>query len=183
MFNMIDPNTINFSAGIVKCIGGVLMIGSSTGIGMFKANLLDERIEQVEELQRILIMMKNEIAYKRTALPEIIDNITKHTNNKELKKIFKDIQNNLIEQNSLKEAANIAIEKANIDKKIKYELYDLFNEIGNSSDIEGEINLLEYTENNLNLLLKEFVEYRNKYGKLYRGLPVLGSIGLALILG
>jgi stage III sporulation protein AB len=61
---------------ILKIIGGLISIGAGTIIGLYFSCRTGFRIDELIELKRCLIMLKSEIEYSVSVLPEALDNIS-----------------------------------------------------------------------------------------------------------
>ncbi len=57
---------------ILKIIGCILVIASSTGIGFFFSAEMKNRIEDLKELRKLIGLLKGDIRYANTPLPEAI---------------------------------------------------------------------------------------------------------------
>jgi stage III sporulation protein AB len=57
---------------ILKIIGCILVIASSTGIGFFFSSEMKNRIEDLKELRKLIGLLKGDIRYANTPLPEAI---------------------------------------------------------------------------------------------------------------
>ncbi|MDD3172442.1 MAG: stage III sporulation protein AB [Herbinix sp.] len=67
---------------IMKAIGCILVIVSSTGMGFFFSNELRCRIENLKEFKKLIGLLRGDIRYANTPLPEAISSITRrHSGN------------------------------------------------------------------------------------------------------
>lgn len=67
---------------IMKIIGCILVIASSTGMGLFFSNEMRCRIEDLKELRKLIGLLRGDIRYANTPLPEAISSITRrHSGN------------------------------------------------------------------------------------------------------
>jgi stage III sporulation protein AB len=64
----------------MKIIGCILVIGSSTGMGFFFSNEMRCRIEDLKELRKLIGLLRGDIRYASTPLPEAIGAITRRHN-------------------------------------------------------------------------------------------------------
>lgn len=165
----------------LKYMCGATIIGSSSLIGLTKSKELDDNVEIINDLKSILIYIKNEIQYNKTNIDKILENAKTMTQNNTLQKIFHDVLEELYTQESITEPIKHIINNSSIDKKIGKFLIDMFNKIGNLNmlDNSGEF---ELCMSNLENLEDEFLEYKNKYGKVYKSLGFLGGIGITILL-
>lgn len=168
---------------LLKSITSLAVIGCSTGIGILKGNELNEKIEDVRELQRILYLLENEIEYKQNNLLDALKNISEMINNKKFKQLINFILQEINEKKyyNLYDALKENIDKCKLNRKIKYEILQLFKNLG-TMNIYHEINNIKAIEKDLQQIEKEFVEYRNKYLKMYNYGGGLLGITLVLLL-
>lgn len=67
---------------IMKIIGCILVIASSTGMGFFFSNEMKCRIDDLRELRKLIGLLRGDIRYANTPLPEAISSITRrHSGN------------------------------------------------------------------------------------------------------
>lgn len=62
---------------IMKIIGCILVIASSTGMGFFFSNELRCRIDDLKELRKLVALLRGDIRYANTPLPEAISSINR----------------------------------------------------------------------------------------------------------
>ena len=62
---------------ILKIIGCILVIASSTGIGFFFSTEMKNRIGDLKELRKLIGLLKGDIRYANTPLPEAISVIAR----------------------------------------------------------------------------------------------------------
>ncbi len=62
---------------IMKIIGCILVIISSTGMGFFLSNEMRCRIDNLKELKKLINLLRGDIKYANTPLPEAISTITR----------------------------------------------------------------------------------------------------------
>ena len=61
-----------------KAAGALLVFGSSCAIGWYMAERIRMRTEELRELERALLLLKGDIRYAKTALPEAIDKLARY---------------------------------------------------------------------------------------------------------
>lgn len=62
---------------IMKIVGSVLVIISSAGMGFFFSNEMKCRIDNLKELKKLISLLRGDIRYANTPLPEAINSITR----------------------------------------------------------------------------------------------------------
>ncbi len=167
-------------ANLYKCIGCLLILVASSGIGIHYGEELKKYLNQMEELKKIFCLMKSELEYVRIPLIELFEKI-------ELKsqEPFCGWMKMLKEKLESREHGIFAeiwcdtIEQALKESKLKKE--DL-------EELKGVGKNLEYIDN-LNLYIEQLeykiVHIRQAYQskrKLSRMLGIMGGIFLVILL-
>lgn len=57
----------------IRILGAVLVVISCSGMGFFMAGQWGERLKTMEHLRKMIFLLKGEIVYARSALPESFD--------------------------------------------------------------------------------------------------------------
>ena len=57
---------------MLRVAGACLILSASSLLGVQKSRQFTKRIEQLQELQRIVLLIQGEILYKNAALPEAL---------------------------------------------------------------------------------------------------------------
>ena len=60
----------------IKIIGSLFLMTSSAAIGFLKADELSERVKQLKELKRMMILLQGELRFHKAALPEAFENVS-----------------------------------------------------------------------------------------------------------
>ena len=55
-----------------KIVGAILVIFSSSAMGLYLSNELKTRIVDLKELKKILLLLRGDIQYANTLLPEAV---------------------------------------------------------------------------------------------------------------
>lgn len=100
---------------VIKIIGCILVITSSAGIGLYFSCVLKERIEELTELKKILILLRGNIRYANTPLAEALYSISIRHNGE-----FKSFLSWVSEQMEKMQGETIAdIWKRGVEQKLK----------------------------------------------------------------
>ena len=156
----------------------LILIGSSM-IGKFLSKKYIYRLEELEETQNALNILKTKIKFTYEPIPEIFDEISKNTN-KNVGNIFK-----LAKEKMNYTTANIAWEQAveetvtNLKQEDKQSLKSLSKLLG-QTDVEGQTSQIEITEKFLEAQVNEAKDAKQKNEKLYTRLGTI--IGLAIVI-
>lgn len=171
---------------VIKIIGSIFIIFSSSGIGYILGKDFSRRVEQLKLLRMSLQMLETEIEYSSTPLPYAFESISKKCISP-VREIFKDVSDNL--KGNHFSTVGEAFEKALIDcreitcfKKEDMEILKSFSHSIGSSDREGQ-------EKSFRLVIKQLEgqedraeESRAKNEKMYKSLGLLAGLAIAIIL-
>ena len=169
---------------MIKVIGCLLIIIGCTYIGFMYSENFNKRVLQLNELEKSIIQLRNEIIYIYTTLPEAFLNVSQKSIDP-IRQFYLHARNLLINNqvNSVYEAFRLSIKEnedklylTDIDIKI---LMDLAKNLG-ESDIEGQINIFELAIKNLEKQIKTAENLRNKNLKMYRYLGF--TIGAVIVI-
>lgn len=168
---------------MLKILGSLIIILSFTYIGFSYGDDLKVRLTQLQEFQKGLYLLKNQIIYTYTSLPEAFEYISIKSQG-EVKNIFKNISE-LLYDNKVKDvhdAFKITIEKHK-NLKLKREDIDILFNLSKSlgkSDLEGQKSILLFTIDNLQKQVEDAEKVMKKNTKMYRYLGF--SIGCMLVI-
>lgn len=157
-----------------------ILVASSL-IGKFLAKKYVYRLEELEEMQNALNLLKTKIKFTYEPIPEIFDEISKNTN-KNIGNIFKKAKDKMQEI-----SANLAWEEAieetvtNLKKEDKYILKTLSKLLG-QTDVDGQISQIEITEKFLEGKIKEATKEKQKNEKLYTRLGTIMGLAIVIVL-
>lgn len=171
----------------IKFIGSLLVIATSTTLGFLYADSFKKRLQQLNELQRCLHQLQNEILFTYTPLTEAFFS-TSTKSKAPIKNIFEDAAEMLINNKvgSVYEAIKLAIEINDKNLNLNYEekniLIDLSKVLG-ESDIDGQKSIFNLAIENVKVKIKQADELMRKNMKLYRYLGfTIGAMVVILIL-
>ncbi|GMQ57770.1 hypothetical protein AN1V17_21650 [Vallitalea sediminicola] len=165
---------------ISKILGATLILISSSLIGLYYSKSYMRRSNDLRTLKKALILLRGEINYSLSPMPEALEDISKRFDH-EIADFFRSIAEEL-KLNSGKTLTEVWKKKAEeILKKTYLSPVDIKNIMIFSENI-GYLDK-EMQNNNINLLLEQIgeeikvtMENDTKYNKLYRSLGVLGGI-------
>ena len=61
---------------MLKIIGCILILGASTFGGFFYSEAFKHRLKQLNEVERSIYQLQNEIIYTHTPIPEALENVS-----------------------------------------------------------------------------------------------------------
>ena len=154
---------------------------ASSMIGKFLSKKYVYRLEELEEMQNALNILKAKIKFTYEPIPEIFDEISKNTN-RNIGNIFKNAKEKM-NQTSANVAWEEAIEETitNLKEEDKYILKTLSKLLG-QTDVEGQTSQIEITEKFLEGKVKEATEEKQKNEKLYTRLGTIMGLAIVIVL-
>lgn len=167
---------------MIKAFGIVMIVFSSSMIGIIKSKKLSQRVVELELALLILDRIITEIKYRRTPTKKIIELLLEED-------IFKKANYIVICNQKLKINSNFPeVWKQSIDisggalidhdkKRIK-----VIGDILGSSEVTCQISGIELTIDMLKQNLKEAKEIKEKQGKFYRNIGILSGIGIGIMM-
>jgi stage III sporulation protein AB len=164
---------------MIKTIGCLLILAASTFGGFAYADSFKKRVKQLNEVERAIDQLQNEIEYTYTPLPEALHNVSEKCE-EPINEIFSKASQILYsnEADSVYDAfkkcfkdSNININKEDIDV-----ILDLSKSLG-ESNIEGHKKIFLLAKSNLKKRISIAEDSMNKNVKMYRYLGFsLGSM-------
>ena len=156
---------------MLKLIGSILIIAASTIGGFIYAQSFISRVKELNEIERCIYQLQNEIVYTHTPLPEALINVAIKAKepiadifNKTSKKLSSNMYDNVYEafKNTFKESTDLNLKNEDINL-----ILDLSKSLG-ESDINGQINIFSLTMENLKKIIAEAEITMKKNVKMYR---------------
>lgn len=165
----------------------ILIIGCSTLAGFLYAENIKKRVSELNEIERSVIQLQNEIIYTYTPLPEAIKNVSEKSSSP-MKQIYEYIYMELLSNKvqSVYDAFEDAFKKYNdyisLKKEDKAILLDMSKTLG-ESDIEGHRRIFELTICNLKKQIAIAEALMHKDVKMYRYLGfTIGSVIVIMLI-
>lgn len=171
---------------ITSILGATLILLSSSLMGFYYSKSYTRRTNDLCTFKKALILLKGEINYSLSPLPEALEDVGSRFNN-EIGEFYKSVSDEL-KLNSGETLTQVWKKKAEeILKKTYLNSVDIKNIIIFSENI-GYLDK-ETQNNHINLLIEQINEEiktstqnDHKYNKLYRSLGVLAGIFIIVIL-
>ena len=150
-----------------------------SGIGILISKKYSNRVQELKEFKSALNIFKTKIRYTYDPIPEIFFDIAKNLNSN-ISNVFS-IAANKMDILAAGDAWNLAIkfEMLNINDEDRMVLRNLSKLLG-KTDLEGQINQIDITENYLEQQIKKAETQREKSEKMYRTLGMI--IGLTIVI-
>ncbi len=148
-------------------------------IGILISKKYSNRVQELKEFKSALNIFKTKIRYTYDPIPEIFLDIAKNLNSN-ISNVFS-IAANKMDILAAGEAWNLAIkyEMLNINDEDRMVLRNLSKLLG-KTDLEGQINQIDITENYLEEQIRKAETQREKSEKMYRTLGMI--IGLTIVI-
>lgn len=171
---------------ILKIIGAVIIVLSSTLIGFFYSRKEEYRINDLNEMKRAFTILISEIEYASNSLPESMINISNKTENP-ISKILIDFAENL----NKKDGQTIQQLWTEAVIRNKNDTYFIDEDLENIKSFGSTLGYLDRNMqiNNINMMIDYInkktdtlseISIKNK--KMYRSLGILGGMIIAIIL-
>jgi len=157
---------------MIKIIGCAVILGASTMAGFIYSERLKYRVFQLNEVQRAVHQLQNEITYVHTLLPDAFKSVA-NKSKEPIKELFNKTSELLTDNDyeNVYEAVNSAINtiksKLYLDSDDINVILDLSKTLG-ESDIDGQNSIFTLTIANLKKQIKISEELMNKNLKMYR---------------
>lgn len=171
---------------IAKLAGICLILCSSTAIGFLLSNNLKERIEELELIKKLLLMLRGEIKYSHATLSEAFQAIGKR-----LKAPYGSMLLQVSEQMDSMEGQTLtqiweknlvgALTESCLRKEDREKLLALGGQLG-YLDMEMQINTIELYLEQIQEEIKGARENLKKNGKLYQTMGVMAGIFLVILM-
>lgn len=171
---------------MLKGIGALLILASAAGIGISFGNDLKGRCMELRLLKQMVYMLRGEIKYTKTPLPEAFSNIAvrmKEPFGSFLEEMAK--QMGSLESESLGDLWQAQIKAqlsgTHLKKEDKEQLKSLGEVLG-YLDLEMQLSSIDLYLEQLELGIREAQEAAQTKQKLYQSLGVAGGIFLVILL-
>lgn len=171
---------------ILKLFGSILIVGSTTLIGLELASSMKKRIVLLRGLKSSLMMLQTEIQFTITPLPEALENVSYRLQGC-LKEFYGYLSSRLLERNgeTVSEVFMKGIQELLYKTHLKQEDMDILIHLSKSlgsSDIDGQTRTLLLGIESLNENIRKAVEFQEKNEKMYRVLGILSGLSIAIVL-
>lgn len=171
---------------MLKAIGAVLVIASCSAIGLKMSGDLKTRMNQLVLLKRMLLMLRGEIRYAKTPLPEAFDSIGKRIGNC-FGEFLTGLAQKLTEQSGQpfqqlwKEAVDDNLTETKLAHEDKEQLKNMGENLG-YLDSDMQINTIDLQVEQLELQLQRLEKGISGKTRVYNCLGVFCGILIAILL-
>jgi stage III sporulation protein AB len=171
---------------VLKIIGCLLVIASSTGIGFFFSSEMKHRIEDLKELRKLIGLLRGDIRYANTPLPEAISVIARRYQGS-FHPFFQSTSTKLQEMSGLtfaqiwKEAVEKELADTSLSKKDKAQLITLGENLG-YLDKDMQMNTFELYLSQLEDEITELSKTVKERAYLYNSLGIMTGVFISIIM-
>ncbi|SHO52579.1 stage III sporulation protein AB [Anaerocolumna xylanovorans] len=170
----------------IKMLGCVLILISSAGMGMYFSGELKGRIRDLKELRRIVTLLRGDIRYANSPLPEAVQALSVRHDGK-YKKFLQSAAERLNEFGGVsfcdiwKEAVHKGLGDTSLSKKDIVNLSQFGENMG-YLDKEMQLNTIDLYLSQIEEEIKELSKSVKEKTYMYNTLGILGGIFLTIIM-
>lgn len=171
---------------VTKLLGSILVMAATTAIGLFLGMEKTNRVKQLRELKRLMLLLQGDIRYGRTPLPQALCALGEN-NNTPFRHFFLQVSKRLEEFGGdsfyqvWKLCAKQELKETSLLKKDKERLIMLGENLG-YLDVKMQLNVIELYLNQLEEEILAEAETLGEKVRLSRMLGVLSGIFLVVIM-
>jgi stage III sporulation protein AB len=169
-----------------KIIGCILVIVSSAGTGFFFSNEMKCRIEDMKELRKLMVLLRGDIRYANSPLPEAINSIARR-NKGSFEAFLTEVSKKLHELSGLtfpdiwKDAVEKKLANTSLKRKDKLLLTQFGENLG-YLDKDMQINTLDLYISQLEDEISESSKTVKEKSYLYNSLGIMAGIFISIIM-
>ncbi|BCJ95721.1 stage III sporulation protein SpoAB [Anaerocolumna cellulosilytica] len=171
---------------VIKFVGCVLILTSSAGMGWYFSSELKGRIQDLRDLKRLIFLLRGDIRYANTPLPEAVQALSVRHDGK-YKKFLANIADRLNELGGIsfctiwKEAVGKELGNTSLSKKDLNNLAQFGENLG-YLDKDMQINTIDLYISQLEDEIKDISKNVKEKSYLYNSLGILGGIFITIIM-
>lgn len=171
---------------VMKIIGSILVITSSAGIGFFFSSEMKSRIEDLKELRKLIVLLRGDIRYANTPLPEAIHSIARRHDGT-FKPFFHFIYEKLSELSGetfsqvWKEAVEKELCNTSLLKKDKLDLIQFGENLG-YLDKEMQMNTLDLYISQIEDEIEDLSKNVKEKSYLFNSLGIMAGIFITIVM-
>lgn len=171
---------------MLKILGAVLTIASSAAIGYYFSSNLKDRIDDLKELRKNMVVLRGDIRYAITPLPEAVGAIAlRHQGN--FARFFGTISEKLMKLEGVsfcevwKQTVTEELVKTALTKQDKESLSKIGENLG-YLDKEMQLNILDLYIEQLEIEIESASKVRGEKAKLYNTLGVMTGVFITIVM-
>ena len=172
--------------GLIKLIGSLLIISSTTLIGFYYGRKYSSRLKNLIYMEQCIKILETEIVYGATPLPEALTNVY-NKGNKSVSFVFEDIKNHLLgnKKGQIFDSFSHMVIPLKDRLNFKEEDIEVFLSLGRvvgSSDRQDQEKNFKLILNQIAVLEREAKLERDKNEKMFKNLGILTGLAIVIIL-
>ncbi|MCL2399236.1 MAG: stage III sporulation protein AB [Defluviitaleaceae bacterium] len=171
---------------LIRVIGVALTLVASGVLGLYLSGLGKFRLQDLLEFKKALLILKSEIEYVATPLPEAMANISVRTT-KPISLIFEHYSQSLKNNSEGETAYQLWIASIKIHKQKSFlkdddwEIIENFGKTLGYLDKQMQVDTITFTTDYIDAQVSKLQEINEKNQRMYRSLGVVGGILLLVI--
>lgn len=170
---------------LLRMVGSIMIICGCSAMGFSLSNDYTLRIRQLEQMNRVLLLLEGEIRYHNSGISEALLKISKMSNGI-FSTFFINVVKTMRKGKSLKEAWCTSVTGV-LEKNTKLKDSDMgiLKELGNClgvTDRETQINNIEKSRVQIDNIMGELNKIKIEKCKIYKTLGVVAGMFIAIIL-
>lgn len=171
---------------VIRITGMVLTLAASGILGLYLSSLGKFRLQELLEFKKALLILKSEIEYVATPLPEAMSNISNRTT-KPISKIFEHYSQALKNNTEGETAYRLWLISINTHKQESFlkgddwEIIENFGKTLGYLDKQMQVDTINFTTEYIDDQVSKLQESNEKNQRMYRSLGVVGGILLLVI--
>jgi stage III sporulation protein AB len=171
---------------MLKLIGAILTISSASAMGVYFSTIIKLRLEDLKELKKYIYILRGEIRYGGTPLPEAIGNLAKRSQSN-YKDFFLIMSEKLVKLEGStflqiwEASVNEDLKGTCLNKKDKESLIRFGENLG-YLDKEMQLNTIDLFVSGLEQEIEEMTATVKEKTRLYSLLGVLGGIFITIVI-
>lgn len=171
---------------IMKIIGCIMVVASSAGVGFYLSSEMKGRIEDLKELYKLVSLLKGDIRYASTPLPEAIQSISRRHQGRFFA-FFNNISLQLEERPGQtfaeiwRSAVSCGLVNTSLSKKDKSHLIQFGDTIG-YLDKDMQMNTLDLYLSQLDYEITDLSKTVKEKSYLYRTLGITSGIFIIILM-
>lgn len=166
---------------MIKLFGILMIVASTTLLGVFKSTAMKKRIISLQDMKTSLNLLKSEIMFSRNSLKEAFENIANVSKNADVFKYTAEMIEEYGIKNAWKYGTEMAFEGTCLKKEDTEVIALLGGELG-MTDTENQLKNIDYISELLNKCIADANDEYTKTAKLCRSVGVLSGLLIAIVL-
>jgi len=172
---------------VLKIIGMLIVIVTSTGVGFYIPRLHKNKIEFLMDIRQSFCLLKNEINYAVNTIVVSFFNIQEKASNQYVKQFFYDMYEHLQNKDGIslkniwEKGVNDLLYKEKINESEARHIKTFGNSLG-YLDKEQQLRNIDFLVEGLDEIILKHKENHEKHSKLYSRMGILVGLMVAIVM-